>query len=92
MARGHGGEPLPRQQAGVQLDGAEAPLQVSERLAGRTQSQSRGSKRGVRADAGMPATCLGRACRLLVLREPVEEWVLGRVPAGHSRIPEREDS
>ena len=56
------------------------------------RARAEGSKRGVRADAGMVATCLGRACRLLVLREPVEEWVLGRVPTGHSRIPEREES
>ena len=56
------------------------------------RARAEGSGWGVRAGVGMAATCLGRACCLLVLREPVEEGVLGRVPAGHSRIPEREES
>lgn len=32
---GHGGEPLPRLQAGVQLDGVRAPLQVQRAACGK---------------------------------------------------------
>lgn len=44
------------------------------------------------AGVGTAANCLGRARCLLVSREPVEEGMLGRVSAGHSGIPEREES
>lgn len=88
---GHGGEPLASTASGSSADGAEAHC----RSAGRLREGPRARAEGPDGELGQALAWrplgLGRACCLLVLREPVEEGVLGRVP-GHSRIPEREES